>query len=213
MVNMFYSNPCPSPSEKGWDEAFLLFLQINSLLMRKLGMEELNRKTVDEFRRAEKIPVVVVLENIRSAYNVGSVFRTADAFLIEAIYITGYTARPPHKEITKTALDAQNSVEWKYFENTKLAIAHLKKQLYNIYAIEQVTNSLSLEKFSKLNIEKAAFIFGNEVSGVEQETIELCDDCVEIPQFGMKHSLNISVAAGIVLWEVVRNMSLTPRGA
>ncbi len=172
--------------------------------MRKLGMEELNRKSVDEFRCAEKIPVVVILENIRSAYNVGSVFRTADAFLIEAIYICGYTAKPPHKEITKTALDAQNSVDWKYFENSKLAIAGLKKQGYKIYAIEQVTNSLSLEKFSEVNENKIAFVFGNEVSGIEQKTIELCDGCVEIPQFGMKHSLNISVAAGIVLWEVVR---------
>ncbi len=180
-------------------------MQINSLLMRKLGMEELSRKTVDEFRRAEKIPVVVILENIRSAYNVGSVFRTADAFLIESIFICGYTAKPPHKEITKTALDAQNSVDWKYFGNAKLAIADLKKKEYKIYAIEQVANSLSLEKFSQLNQNKIAFIFGNEVSGVEQESIELCNGCVEIPQFGMKHSLNISVAAGIVLWEVVRN--------
>ena len=180
-------------------------MQINSLLMRKLGMEELSRKTVDEFRRAEKIPVVVILENIRSAYNVGSVFRTADAFLIESIFICGYTAKPPHKEITKTALDAQNSVDWKYFENAKLAIADLKKKEYKIYAIEQVANSLSLEKFSQLNQNRIAFIFGNEVFGVEGETIELCDGCIEIPQFGMKHSLNISVAAGIVLWEVVRN--------
>ncbi len=173
--------------------------------MRKLGMEELNRKTVDEFRRAEKIPVVVVLENIRSAYNVGSVFRTADAFLIEAIYICGYTAKPPHKEITKTALDAQNTVDWKYFENAKLAVADLQNQGYKIYAIEQVTNSISLESFPELNQNKVAFIFGNEVAGVEQATIEISDGCVEIPQFGIKHSLNISVAAGIVLWEVVRS--------
>ncbi len=193
---------CPSPSEKGWD---LVFLQINSLLMRKLGMEELNRKTVDEVKMAEKITVVAILENIRSAYNVGSVFRTADAFLIEAIYICGYTAKPPHKEITKTALDAQNSVDWKYFENAKLAIADLQEKDYKIYAIEQVADSMSLENFQELNQNKVAFVFGNEVSGIEQETIGLCDGCVEIPQFGMKHSLNISVAAGIVLWEMVRN--------
>ena len=178
--------------------------------MRKLGMEELNRKTVDEFKRAEKIPVIAILENIRSAYNVGSVFRTADAFLIESIYICGYTATPPHKEITKTALDAQNSVDWQYFENSKLAIADLKERDYKVYAIEQVTNSLSLENLSTLNPDKIAFVFGNEVSGIEQETIELCDGCIEIPQFGMKHSLNISVAAGIVLWEAVRPM--TPKG-
>ena len=167
-------------------------------------MEELSRKSVDEFRRAEKIPVIAVLENIRSAYNVGSVFRTADAFLIEAVYITGYTAKPPHKEITKTALGAQDSVEWKYFENTKTAIKELRQNNFKIFAVEQVSDSISLQKFSELNIHKAAFVFGNEVSGVEQETISLCDGSIEIPQFGMKHSLNISVAAGIVLWEIVR---------
>jgi 23S rRNA (guanosine2251-2'-O)-methyltransferase len=167
-------------------------------------MDELNRKSVDEFRRAEKIPVVAVLENVRSAYNVGSVFRTADAFLIEAVYISGYTAKPPHKEILKTALGAQDSVDWRYFENSKDAIEQLKENKFTVFAVEQVANSISLEKTAELNLEKIAFIFGNEVSGVEQETISLCDGCIEIPQFGMKHSLNISVAAGIVLWEVVR---------
>ncbi|MEO8416727.1 MAG: RNA methyltransferase [Ginsengibacter sp.] len=175
--------------------------------MRKLSMEELNRKSVDEFRRSEKIPVIAVLENIRSAYNVGSVFRTADAFLIKAVYISGYTAKPPHKEISKTALGAQDSVEWNYFENTKMAIEQLKQNQYSIFAVEQVADSISLEKFSELTLEKIAFIFGNEVSGVDQETISLCDGCVEIPQFGMKHSLNISVAAGIVLWEAVKTKS------
>ena len=199
-----FNKYCPSPSEKGWDEAIKVFLQINSLLMRKLSMDELNRKSMDEFRRAQKIPVIALLENIRSAYNVGSVFRTADAFLIEAIYITGYTAKPPHKEISKTALGAQDSVEWKYFENTKNAIEELKQNDYKIFAVEQVADSISLENFSELNMEKVAFIFGNEVTGVEQQTISLCDGCIEIPQFGMKHSLNISVAVGIVLWEIVR---------
>lgn len=170
-------------------------------------MDELNRKSVDEFRRAEKIPVIALLENVRSAYNVGSVFRTADAFLIEAVYISGYTAKPPHKEISKTALGAQDSVEWSYFENTKMAIEQLKQNQYSIFAVEQVANSISLEKLSELNLDKIAFIFGNEVSGVEQETIALCDGCIEIPQFGMKHSLNISVAAGIVLWEAVKSKS------
>ena len=172
--------------------------------MRKLSMDELNRKSVDEFKDAKKIPVVVILENIRSAYNVGSVFRTADAFLIEFIFITGYTAKPPHKEITKTALGAQDSVDWKYFETTKEAIEELKKNEYKIFAVEQVTDSISLENISRFALDKTAFIFGNEVSGVDQEIISLCDGSVEIPQFGMKHSLNISVAAGIVLWEVVR---------
>ena len=182
-----------------------LFLQINIVLMRKLTMEELNRKSVDEFKESEKHKVIAILENIRSAYNVGSVFRTADAFLIESIYITGYTAKPPHKEITKTALGAQETVYWKYFETTKEAIDALKKDGYKVFAVEQVTDSISLEKIRNLSVEKIAFIFGNEVSGVEHDTISLCDGCVEIPQFGMKHSLNISVAAGIVLWEAVKN--------
>ncbi|MEO5909188.1 MAG: RNA methyltransferase [Ginsengibacter sp.] len=172
--------------------------------MRKLRMEELNRKSVDEFKESEKNPVIAVLENIRSAYNVGSVFRTADAFLIESIYITGYTARPPHKEITKTALGAQDSVNWKYFETTNEAIGDLKKKGYKIYAVEQVTDSISLENVIDLNAKKIAFIFGNEVTGVDEKIISMCDGCLEIPQFGMKHSLNISVAAGIVLWEAVK---------
>jgi tRNA G18 (ribose-2'-O)-methylase SpoU len=171
--------------------------------MRKLTMEELNRKSVEEFKESQKNPVIAVLENIRSAYNVGSVFRTADAFLIESVYITGYTAKPPHKEIKKTALGAEDSVDWKYFENTKAAIEDLKKNGYKIFAVEQVLDSILLQHIGNLPFNKIAFIFGNEVKGVEQEIISLCDGCVEIPQFGMKHSLNISVAAGIVLWEAV----------
>ena len=179
--------------------------------MRKLSMDELNRKSVDEFKEAKKFPVVVILENIRSAYNVGSVFRTADAFLIDFIFITGYTAKPPHKEISKTALGAQDSVAWKYFATTKDAIEHLKKDDYKVYAVEQVTDSVSLENISDFSLERIAFIFGNEVTGVDQQVISLCDGCVEIPQYGMKHSLNISVAAGIVLWEVVRNSQFLKR--
>jgi 23S rRNA (guanosine2251-2'-O)-methyltransferase len=186
-----------------------VFLQINSLLMRKLIMDELNRKSVDEFRAAQKNPVVAVLENVRSAYNVGSVFRTADAFLIEEVYITGYTARPPHKEIAKTALGAEDSVSWKYFETSAAAIAQLKLDQYHVLAVEQVVGSLSLEKLSELGFQKIAFIFGNEVSGVEEKTLALCDGSIEIPQFGMKHSLNISVAAGIVLWEAVKVKSFS----
>ncbi|MDQ2718816.1 MAG: RNA methyltransferase [Bacteroidota bacterium] len=174
--------------------------------MRKLCMDELNRKSIDEFKDAKKFPVVVILENIRSAYNVGSVFRTADAFLIESVFITGYTAKPPHKEITKTALGAQDSVDWQYFETTKNAIEFLKKNQYQVYAVEQVSDSISLENIADLSIYKIAFIFGNEVSGVEQEIISLCNGSLEIPQFGMKHSLNVSVAVGIVLWEVVRGL-------
>jgi 23S rRNA (guanosine2251-2'-O)-methyltransferase len=173
--------------------------------MKKLSMDELDRKTVDEFKRSKKFPVIVVLENIRSMHNVGSVFRTADAFLIEAIYICGYTAQPPRKEIDKTALGATETVTWKYFSSSKEAIEDLQKNEYKIFSIEQVDKSISLEKFNELQIEKVALIFGNEVTGVEAETISLSNGCIEIPQFGMKHSLNISVAVGIVLWEVIRN--------
>lgn len=167
-------------------------------------MDELHRKSVGEFKVAEKYPVIAVLENIRSAYNVGSVFRTADAFLLQSVMITGYTAKPPHKEIKKTALGAEESVDWEHFENTKLAIESLREKGFKIFAVEQVDDSISLENFKELSIEKAAFIFGNEVSGVDAEIISLCDGCIEIPQFGMKHSLNISVAAGIVLWEAIQ---------
>ena len=173
-------------------------------------MDELDRKTVDEFKRSEKFPVIAVLENIRSMHNVGSVFRTADAFLIEAIYICGYTAQPPRKEIDKTALGATETVDWKNFSSGKDAVEELRKSGYRIFAIEQVDKSISLEKFSELKTEKVALIFGNEISGVEADTIALCDGCIEIPQFGMKHSLNISVAAGIVLWEIVRTKISEP---
>ena len=173
-------------------------------------MNELNRKTVDEFKRSEKTPVIAVLENIRSAYNVGSVFRTADAFLLEAIYITGYTCIPPHKEIKKTALGAEETVTWKHFANATEAIKTLKKNSYKIYAIEQAVNSLMLQKLEFKPNEKIAVIFGNEVTGVEQETILQCDGCIEIPQLGMKHSLNIATAAGVVLWEIVRTRLVAP---
>ncbi len=170
----------------------------------KLSMYELNRKTVEEFKQSDKTPLIAVLENIRSAYNVGSVFRTADAFLLEAIYITGYTCVPPHKEIKKTALGAEESVSWKHFANAAEAIKTLKKNGYKVYAIEQALNSTMLQKLNFNIDEKIAVIFGNEVSGVEQETILQCDGCIEIPQLGMKHSLNIATAAGVVLWELVR---------
>lgn len=167
-------------------------------------MEALNRKSVEEFKRSEKTPVIAVLENIRSAYNVGSVFRTADAFLLEGIYLTGYTCKPPHKEIRKTALGAEDTVEWKHFANAAEAIGQLRWQGYKVYAVEQVSNSFSLEQTPFDSNEKIAVILGNEVTGVELETIQLCDGCIEIPQLGMKHSLNIATAAGVVLWEIVR---------
>ncbi|ODT35047.1 MAG: RNA methyltransferase [Sphingobacteriales bacterium 41-5] len=172
--------------------------------MRKLSMEELGRMSVDEFRQSEKLPVVVVLENIRSAYNVGSVFRTSDAFLVEAIYITGYAAKPPHKEIKKTALGAEDTVSWKHFPSAKEAIEELRHSGYKVLAVEQVEDSVQLNELNWNGEEKIAVIFGNEVVGVEQSTIEHCDACIEIPQLGMKHSLNIATAAGVVLWELVR---------
>lgn len=167
-------------------------------------MSELNRKSVEEFKESEKTPVIAVLENIRSAYNVGSVFRTADAFLLEAIYITGYTCTPPHKEIKKTALGAEETVAWKKFTSAKEAIEDLKNNGYRVFAVEQAMNSIALQKIDYSREGKIAVIFGNEVTGVEQETIQLCDGCIEIPQLGMKHSLNIASAAAVVLWELIR---------
>lgn len=167
-------------------------------------MEELGRKSVEEFRQSEKIPIIIVLENIRSAYNVGSVFRTSDAFLIEAIYIIGYSAKPPHKEIKKTALGAEETVDWKYFKTTAEAVEELRGNGFTVYAAEQAEGSFKLNAIGFEPGEKIAVIFGNEVTGVEQSTIGLCDGCLEIPQLGMKHSLNIATAAGVVLWELVR---------
>lgn len=167
-------------------------------------MEELGRKSVEEFHSADKFQVVVVLENIRSAYNVGSVFRTSDAFLIEAIYIVGYSAKPPHKEIKKTALGAEETVRWTYFKTSAEAIADLRKNGYKVFAVEQAEGSRELHLFPFPDEQKIAVVFGNEVTGVEQSTILACDGCIEIPQMGMKHSLNIATAAGVVLWEIIR---------
>lgn len=178
--------------------------------MRKLGMKELGRKSIEEFKHSDKSPIIVVLENICSAYNVGSVFRTADAFLIEAIYIVGYSAKPPHKEIKKTALGAEETVLWKHFKTTKEAIEELRAGKYKVYAVEQAENSYKLHAASFKQNEKIAVIFGNEVTGVEQSTIDSCDGCIEIPQLGMKHSLNIATAAGVVLWELIRSKISPP---
>jgi len=178
--------------------------------MRKLSMAELGRKSVEEFRQSEKVPIIIILENIRSAYNVGSVFRTADAFLLQSIYICGYTAHPPHKEIKKTALGAEETMSWKYFKKINEAIEELRKEKYRIFAIEQTLNSHQLQRVGFEKNEKLAVVFGNEVTGVEQATIELTDGCIEIPQLGMKHSLNIATAAGVVLWELVRTRISQP---
>ena len=174
--------------------------------MRKLSMEELQRKTVSEFHEAEKIPVVAVLENIRSAYNVGSVLRTADAFLLQAVYTTGYSPHPPHKQIDKTALGAHESVHCRHFTDAGTAIRELRENGFKIFAVEQAEQSKLLNDLDIDASSKIAVVFGNEVTGVEQSTILQCDGCIEIPQLGMKHSLNIAVAAGVVLWELVRTI-------
>lgn len=172
--------------------------------MEKLSMDALNRLSVEEFHKADKLPVVAVLENVRSAYNVGSVFRTADAFRLEAVYLTGYTAHPPHKEIRKTALGAEDAVHWKHFKSAVEAVKALKDAGYTVYAVEQVRSSIPLHETNWDAEQKIAMVFGNEVQGVEESTIQLCDGCIEIPQMGTKHSLNIATAAGVVLWELAR---------
>jgi tRNA G18 (ribose-2'-O)-methylase SpoU len=171
--------------------------------MRKLSMDELGRKSVADFKEAPKKPIVVVMDQIRSMHNVGSVFRTSDAFLIAGICLCGITPQPPHRDINKTALGATESVDWMYYEQTTEAVKALKNQGYTIYAIEQTEGSLPLNKVEKTEM-PVAFVFGNEVDGVDEDVIALCDGVIEIPQWGMKHSLNISVAAAIVLWEFVR---------
>jgi tRNA G18 (ribose-2'-O)-methylase SpoU len=171
--------------------------------MRKWSMDELGRKTVAAFKQADKNRVMVVLDNIRSMHNVGSVFRTADAFLIEGICLCGYTPQPPHRDIQKTALGATETVDWMHLEQTIDAVEQLKAKGYQVYAIEQAEGSISLEQISYGLDEKIALVFGNEVEGVDAEVLKVCHGCIEIPQLGMKHSLNISVAAGIVLWKVV----------
>ena len=170
--------------------------------MRKLTMEELGRKSVEEFKEAGKLPLVVVLDNVRSMHNVGSVFRTSDAFLIERLILCGYTPQPPHRDINKTALGATETITWQYAATTKEALQQLKNEGYQIAAIEQTTNSISLPDFHWEIKHPLAVIFGNEVEGVSDEVLSICDASIEIPQLGMKHSLNISVAAGIVLYKL-----------
>ena len=173
--------------------------------MRKLGMDELQRLSVNEFRQSEKTPIIVILDNIRSMHNVGSVFRTADAFLVRGIYLCGYTPQPPHRDIHKTALGATETVEWQYFETAAEAVRTLRAAGIGVYAVEQTAGSQPLPEFSAQHAGELGIIFGNEVDGVGEEALALCDGSIEIPQWGMKHSLNISIAAGIVLWELVRN--------
>lgn len=168
--------------------------------MRKLKITEIQRLSTDDFKEVRKIPLVIVLDNIRSLHNVGAVFRTSDAFLIQKIYLCGITPIPPHPDIHKTALGAEYSIEWIYVESTIEAINLLKKDNFSIWAVEQVEGSTLLDRATINPNEKYALVFGNEVKGVQQEVINLCDGSIEIPQFGTKHSLNISVSAGIVIW-------------
>lgn len=172
--------------------------------MRKIRNEDLNRLTKEAFQEAKKLPVTLVLDNIRSLNNVGSIFRTADAFLIEHLFLCGVTGTPPNKEIEKTALGATETVSWQHYTTTSDAIKYLKEQGYTIYAVEQVENSIALQNFSYNLSQKTALVLGNEVYGVEQDIVHLCDGSIEIPQLGTKHSLNVSVSAGIVVWEFAR---------
>jgi tRNA G18 (ribose-2'-O)-methylase SpoU len=172
--------------------------------MRKLQNSELNRLSPEEFIKTEKIPCVVVLDNVRSLNNIGSVFRTSDAFLVEEIYLCGITATPPHRDIHKTALGATETVKWQYFADTLAAVENIKAKGYKIFAIEQVDDSISLTDFVQIPFEKMALVFGHEINGVDENVVKMADACIEIPQHGTKHSLNISVCAGIVIWEVFK---------
>jgi tRNA G18 (ribose-2'-O)-methylase SpoU len=175
--------------------------------MRKLLNRELGRKSIEEYRNSEKSSFVIVLDNVRSHNNVGSVFRTADAFLTKKIYLCGITAKPPHRDIQKTALGATESVDWSYHESTLDVVRQLKAEGFKIIGIEQTEGSVGLQELKTGKGEKYALIFGHEVNGVSQEVIDLCDICAEIPQFGTKHSFNIAVSAGIVLWEMNRGVA------
>lgn len=174
--------------------------------MRKLKITELNRLSVDEFKRADKLPLVVVLDEVRSLHNIGSVFRTSDAFLVNGIYLCGITATPPHPEMHKTALGAEDTVDWIYRKHTLDAVKELHEQGYTVLAIEQVEGSTMLGDLQLDKEKKYAIVMGNEVKGVQQEVVDACDGCIEIPQYGTKHSLNVSVTTGIVLWEFANKL-------
>lgn len=177
--------------------------------MRKLRTIELNRLSVEQYQHAHKMKLVVVLDNVRSCNNIGSFFRTSDALLVESIYLCGITATPPNKEIHKTALDAEKSVEWHYFEETTDAVNHLKQKGYRVFAVEQADGSIMLPDFYPAANVPLALVFGNEVKGVQQQVLNLCHGAIEIPQYGTKHSFNVSVSAGIVLWDVFQKIYLT----
>ncbi len=176
--------------------------------MRKLKITEMGRMSVDEFKQSDKMPLVVVLDDVRSMYNVGSVFRTSDAYRVEGVFLCGITAQPPHPEIHKTALGAEDSVEWKYFVDAKEAVSSLQQMGYQVFAIEQVEGSTMLQNLTLPADEHFAIVMGNEVKGVQQEVVDMCDGCLELPQFGTKHSLNVSTTAGIVIWEFAKQLMI-----
>lgn len=176
--------------------------------MRKLKITELNRLSKEEFKKQEKNPLIVVLDNVRSLHNVGSVFRTSDAFLIKTVYLCGITSTPPHAEIHKTALGAEDSVDWIYYSECADAVKNLKNEGYTVFAIEQAEGSMMLPELNLDHTKKYAVVLGNEVKGVQQSVIDICDGCIEIPQYGTKHSLNVSVTAGIIIWEFAKRMKL-----
>jgi 23S rRNA (guanosine2251-2'-O)-methyltransferase len=176
--------------------------------MRKLANTEMGRLSIDEFKSAPKFPFVLVLDNIRSMSNIGSIFRTADAFRIEELLLCGITACPPHREIQRTALDASESVKWKYYEHTESAVRHLHKHDYAVYAAEQVEGSILLQDFKPVTGKKIAVIMGNELHGIDDNILSIVDGCIEIPQYGTKHSFNVAVSAGIILWDLFRHTAL-----
>lgn len=176
--------------------------------MRKLKITEMNRLTQEQFKEADKLPLVVVLDEVRSLHNVGAVFRTSDAFRVECVYLCGITAVPPQPEIHKTALGAEDSVDWKYMKDTQDAVRELKSAGYELWAVEQVEGSVYLQDIRPDRSKKYAIVLGNEVKGVRQSVVDMCDGCIEIPQFGTKHSLNVSVTAGILIWEFARLLKL-----
>ena len=175
--------------------------------MRKLRTIEMSRLTLEEFKEAEKLPLIVVLDDVRSLYNVGSVFRSCDAFRVEAVYLCGITATPPNAEIHKTALGAEETVDWEYFEDTMEAVDKLKQQGYTVCAVEQAEGSTMLDNLLLDKNKKYAVIMGNEVKGVQQCVVDNCDMCIEIPQYGTKHSLNVSVTTGIIIWDFFKQLS------
>ena len=187
-------------------ELLLQHTNRNDIIMRKLKITELNRISIEEFKEADKLPLVVVLDDIRSLHNIGSVFRTADAFRIECIYLCGITATPPHPEMHKTALGAEFTVDWKYVNNAVETVDNLRSAGYVVYSVEQAEGSIMLDELTLDRSKKYAVVMGNEVKGVQQEVIDHSDGCIEIPQYGTKHSLNVSVTAGIVIWDLFKKL-------